>query len=100
MHRVILFITILAALTLIILSVAMHDYMIVQKVSNPDTRILNIINLTGDGNRTGIHAFAHDAKSASALNESENDGSIVRFPTKCLGSALCPDSYQYYPNSL
>lgn len=90
MYRVILFIAIFAILTLTILSVEMHNQTVVQKVSNPEQRILNMINSTGHGNETGTHAFAQEAKPASALNKSESNGSIVKFPTKCRGSALCP----------
>lgn len=72
--------------------------MVLEKVSSPDTRILNMINSTDHGNGTGTHAFAQDAKPASALNKSWSDENIIKFPTKCRGSALCPD-YDYYPSS-
>lgn len=99
MHRVILFIFILAALMLSLISIAMYNYIIANKESSPDTKVLNMINWTSDGNGTGTNATAQNTQPSSALNESEKIKSIENIPTKCLGSALCPD-YDYYPSSL
>jgi hypothetical protein len=99
MHRVILLVSILAALMLIIISSAMYNYITTQSVSSPDTKVLNMNSLTRDGNGTDTNATAENTQPSSVLNENEKIESLENIPTKCLGSALCPD-YDYYPSSL
>jgi hypothetical protein len=97
LRRDILFIFIPVAVLLIILIDGTFNYIIAQNVSSPDTKTLYIINLTSGGNGTDANASVQTTQPSSALDESENTQSIGNMPTKCLGSALCPD-YDYYPS--
>jgi hypothetical protein len=83
LNRDILFISILMALMLIILS-----YVITHNMSSLDMKVPQMINSTRGANATGINPIAQSVDSAL---ESENIGRIVSVPNKCLGSALCPD---------
>jgi hypothetical protein len=83
LNRDILFISILMALMLIILS-----YVITHNMSSLDMKVPQMINSTRGAKATGINPIAQSVDSAL---ESENIGRIVSVPNKCLGSALCPD---------
>ena len=85
-NRGTLFISILIAVVLIVLS-----YVIAQNMSSSDMKVLNINNSTSDGKVTGTNPTAQNTQTSSALEESENIGRIPSVPNECLGSALCPD---------
>ena len=76
----------------------MYNYIIANEWSF-DAEVLNMINWTSDGNRTGTNATAQNTQPSSALDENEKIKSLENMPRKCLGSALCPE-YDYYPSSL
>ena len=97
MYRVILFIFIIAALMLSLISIAMYKYIIANQW-NFDAKVLNMLNLASDGNKTGTNSTAQNTQPHSTLSESEKVKNIEDMPTKCRGSALCPD-YDYYPSS-
>lgn len=86
LNRGILFISMLIAVMLIVLS-----YVIAQNMSSPDTKVLNMINSTSGGKVTGANPTAQNTQTSSALVESENIGRIESVPNECLGSALCPN---------
>jgi len=75
---------------LIIIIGATFSYLTARDVTSHDTKTY-IVNLTNGGNGTGAIASAQITQPFSALNESENTDSIGNMPSKCLGSALCPD---------
>jgi hypothetical protein len=58
-----------------------------------------MINFTSPGDGTVANPFSQSTQITSVLNESKIIEDIENVPTKCLGSALCPD-YDYYPSSL
>ena len=91
MYRVILFIFILAALMLSLISIAMYKYIIANQWSF-DAKVLNFINWTSDRNKTGTNTTVQNTQPPSALNENEKIKSTENMPTKCLGSALCPET--------
>jgi hypothetical protein len=63
-----------------------YNYIITQYVSS-------------GGNGTVANPFSQSTQITSVLNESKIIEDIENIPTKCLGSALCPD-YDYYPSSV
>ena len=82
-----------------LVSIAMYNYIIAHKELSTDTKVLNTINWTSDGDGTGTTTTAQNTQPSSALDENEKIKSLENMPRKCLGSALCPD-YDYYPSTL
>lgn len=58
---------------------------------DPDLKGLNFINTTNDENATGSNHISQHPPAPAALEENEDIGTIASLPTKCFGSALCPD---------
>jgi hypothetical protein len=85
-NRGILFISILIAVVLIVLS-----YIVAQNMSRLDMKVLNMNNSTRGGKVTGANPTSQNTQTSSALGESETIGRIPSVPNECLGSALCPD---------
>jgi hypothetical protein len=85
MGRIILFISILVAVMVIILS-----YVFTQSMLGHDTKILNVFNSTSS-ERTGANPIGQNTQISSVLPDKDNMERITSMPSKCLGSALCPD---------
>ena len=74
-----------------ILTGLMLIYVIPQDMTVADIKGLNIINTTNDERATSSNPIAQYTQSPPVSEENENIGRISDLPTKCLGSALCPD---------
>jgi hypothetical protein len=83
LNRDILFISIIEVVMPIILT-----YVIAQNMSSFDMKVPNMIDSTSDA--SGVSPIAQNIETSTVL-ESENIGGVASVPTKCLGSALCPD---------
>jgi hypothetical protein len=85
LNRDILFISIVLAVILVILT-----YVIGQYMSGLDTKVPNMINPTTEATGSGVNPIAQNIEASSA-SESKNAERVASAPIKCLGSALCPD---------
>ena len=86
MGKSILLISILVAVTIIVLS-----YVFTQSMSGNDTKILKVFNSTSDEKSSSTNAIAQNSQISSVLPEKGNMGRITSVPNECHGSALCPD---------